>query len=561
MLDVAGDVARLAAGAAAWTRQAPEDRAALAIETARCVARAADAWITAALAIKQASGPGAQLALRAEETSTGPLATLRLLLISARAIADTARRGVPHLARPPRLIHPGGSVARIAVEVMPAMGPTGSLHDAAIFAGHQATVRCVDPGGLDAFLRSWREEAHHRPLSGGVALVLGAGNVTGLTPADCISQIFEHGRAVFLKLHPLHQSLASIMRDALGPLVSAGLLEIHAGGVELATAVMAEPAVRHVHLTGGIAAFDAIVWGGQDRHGSPSISQAITCELGNVTPWFILPGRYTSRALARQADMVAASMINNTSFNCIATKLVVTARSWNQREEFLGLVRGRLSRAKPRSSWYPGATAAWETITGEQAPSDGTLPWVFRTGMDLAGGQPFIEREWFVPVAAEISLAADSIEAYCVGVHDLLERLPGSLAASVTMPPDLASPDAARAELFIEHLPFGTVAVNTWSALSYAMASVPWGGYPGATLADPKSGIGFIHDPLCLPLVYNTILRGPLVSRLSPAWFPWHPHAATLARGLVDVYASMARGSRGVWPLLRMLPAVFSGRG
>jgi hypothetical protein len=560
MLDVTGEVARLAAGAAAWARELPAERAALAVQTARSVARAADAWTAAAVAIKEAGGPGADPAIVAEETATGPLATLRLLLLTARSLADCGGSGLPGLRRLPRLVHAGGDAARVAVEVLPAQGPGGSLHDAAIFAGHRATVRCVDPGGIDAFMRSWREEVARRPNSGGVALVLGAGNVTGLAPADCFSQIFEYGRAVFLKLHPLHAPMVPVFRDALEPLITAGILAVHAGGAEPVTAALAEPAIRHVHFTGGSAAFNAIVWGDRAHHGPPAITQTVTCELGNVTPWFIIPGRYAQRALARQADMVAASMLNNTSFNCIATKLVITARSWDQREAFLGLVQRRLAAARARTAWYPGATAAWETHTGKQAPADGTLPWMLRTGVDPAAEPQFVEREWFIPVAAEISLEADAIEAYCTRAHELLARLPGSLAASITVSDGLTAPDAARIELFIEHLPFGTVAVNTWSALAYAMGSVPWGGFPGATLADPKSGIGFVHDPLLLPLVHNTILRGPLAARLAPAWFPWHPHAQRLSRGLVDVYASIADGGRGLWPLVKMLPAVLSSR-
>lgn len=560
MLDVAGEVARLAAGAAAWARQLPEARAAIALQTARSVAAVADAWVEAAVGMKQAGGPDADPAIVAEETATGPLATLRLLLITVRSLADIGRTGVPGLARPPRLVHAGGDAARVAVEVLPGQGPGGSLHDAAIFAGHRATVRCVTPGGVEVFLRSWREEVARRTASGGVALVLGAGNVTGLAPADCLSQICEHGRAVFLKLHPLHAPLVPVFQKALEPLITAGLLAIHAGGVDVATAALAEPAVGHVHLTGGSAAYDAIVWGGRDRHGPPAIGQAITCELGNVTPWFVIPGRYPPKALARQADMVAASIINNTSFNCIATKLIVTARTWNQREEFLGLVRRRLAMARPRAAWYPGSARLWEAISEQSLPADGAMPWVLREGIDPRRQPQFVEREWFVPVAAEVSVEADSLEAYCTSVHDLVARLPGSLAASVTLPTDVSVHDAARAELLIEHLPFGIVAVNTWSALAYAMGSVPWGGYPGATLADPKSGIGFVHDPLLLPLVHNTILRGPLMPRLAPAWAPWHPHGKRLSRGLVDVYASIAHGGRGLWPLVKMLPAVLSSR-
>ena len=55
-----------------------------------------------------------------------------------------------------------------------------------------------------------------------------------------------------------------------------------------------------------------------------------------------MPGRYSTRHLRYQADLVAASIANNTSFNCIATKCLVTSRQWPQREPFLRLVAKRL---------------------------------------------------------------------------------------------------------------------------------------------------------------------------------------------------------------------------
>ncbi|MFO0946572.1 MAG: hypothetical protein U1D30_11575 [Planctomycetota bacterium] len=47
-------------------------------------------------------------------------------------------------------------------------------------------------------------------------------------------------------------------------------------------------------------------------------------------------------------------------------------------------------------------------------------------------------------------------------------------------------------------LRFGTVGINYWSALAYAMMSPPWGGFPGGTLEDPKSGIGWVHNTYML---------------------------------------------------------------
>ena len=552
-------LASLTAGARRHAARDPAARARLALACAERVADVADEWARTAVEVKH--GAGAALA---EETATGPLATLRLLLLTARALERIATGKLPQTSRPPRLSHaaPGGHprtadpASMIEVDVM----PVGALFDPMIFPGHHATVRCVNPGGLDAFDRSWRREIEERPRSGGVAVVLGAGNVTGLAAADVLCQIFEHGRAALLKLHPLHAPLEPVLTRALEPLCEAGLLAIVTGGAEIAQAAVAAPLVTHVHLTGGQGAFQTIVWGDRDPHAAgaePRLTKPITCELGNVTPWIIVPGRYTPAQLACQADTVAASIANNTSFNCIATKLVITCRAWPQRDEFLALIARRLVSLPARPAWYPGATTAWETIAGRPTPADGTLPWVFRTGLDLERDRAWVAREWFVPVAAETAVEADDIEAFCTLAGGLVHGLPGSLAASVTIPATLAARDRQRAELLVEHLEYGVVAVNGWSALAYALGSVPWGGFPGGTLASPESGIGRVHDPLLLPLVHNTILRTPLTVWPTPPWFPWHAGGLKLARGLLATNASIARGGRGLGPLVRMLPDVF----
>jgi acyl-CoA reductase-like NAD-dependent aldehyde dehydrogenase len=440
----------------------------------------------------------------------------------------------------------GGDASFIGVEVLPERW----IADRAMFGGHSGTVRCANPGDLASFERSWRQECRERPRQGGVAAVLGAGNVTGLAVADVVSQVFEHGRAAFVKLHPVHEPLLPVFRAALAPLVDAGLVALVAGGADVARAAIASPAVTHVHLTGGQAAFDAI---------AATLAKPITCELGGVTPWIVVPGRYTTAQLAGQADVVAGSILNNTSFNCIATKCVVTCRGWEQRAAFLELVSRRLAAMPPRPAWYPGAAAAWETVTESRLPADGTLPWVFRQGVDPDREPRWLEREWFVPVAAEVPLDAADIEGFCTRATALCRRLPGSLAASVTVPESLPKADAQRVERLVEHLEYGTVAVNTWSALGYAFASLPWGGFPGGTISAPRSGIGFVHDPLLLPLVHNSILRAPLLVRPAAPWLPWHRHGAAVTRGAVDVYAAIARGRAGLVSLVKLLPQVLTG--
>jgi hypothetical protein len=390
-------VGRLVDGAAAHALREPAARSALAIRTARSLASVAEAWAAVAVEIKHASTVGP--CGLAEEIATGPLATLRLLLVTARALADIGRGTLPTLAAPPRLSHPGsggpggagGPGSRIEIDLLPAFGPgsrsawlqSGSLHDRAIFGGHRATVRCTNPGGVEVFLRSWAEEIRERTREGGVALVLGAGNVTGLAPADCICQIFEHGRAVLLKLHPLHAPLESLLRQGLAPLIEERLLEIVVGGADLARSAIGSDRIGHVHLTGGAAAFEAI---------RPLVRSSLTCELGNVTPWIVVPGRYSPAQIAAQADMLAASIINNTSFNCIATKLVVTCRGWEQRDAFLDRIAARLAAAPARPAWYPGSSAGWSRATGMPEPADGRLPWMLRRDVDPVREPGWCER-------------------------------------------------------------------------------------------------------------------------------------------------------------------------
>ncbi len=276
---------RLADGGRLHASRTPAERASLALQTAQSVAAAADRWAEAARSMKLRLEPGSRgcsdpssppppAAVLAEEMATGPLATVRLLVLTARALADAERFGLPRLSARPRLANAsqGGLPDLVEVDVLPAAISSG-LHDRAIFRGFRGTVRCVSSGDTAAFARSWEREIQTRPTSGGVALVLGAGNVTGLAAGDAICQIFEYGRSVLLKLHPLHAVLEPVLREALGPLIAAGVLEIVSGGTDLAQAAVAAPLVTHVHLTGGEGAFDALVWGVPRENGPPTLSR------------------------------------------------------------------------------------------------------------------------------------------------------------------------------------------------------------------------------------------------------------------------------------------------
>jgi acyl-CoA reductase-like NAD-dependent aldehyde dehydrogenase len=564
--DIASECQQLSHAADRWRSVVPRERAELAMRTAQSIGSKSEAWVRAAVAMKSV-GPDGQDActdrlrsvLRAEECATGPIATLRLLFLTAQALQSIGKIGVPGTSVSPRMTHgqnqihesPFGSPSSfVAVDVLPVC----KLYDPTIFRGHRATVRCANTGSVETFMKLWQEECRPSPDAEGVAVVLGAGNVTGLAAADAVCQIFEHGRAVLLKLHPVQASLAPVLQAALSPLVEADLLRVVVGGAALVCDAISTQEVTAMHLTGGEETFRNVV----SSNKSKLRTKSITCELGNVTPWIIVPGNYSEKDLCFQADQIAASIANNSSFNCIATKVILTSRHWAQRQRFLDRIEQRLRSLPARPAWYPGAADLHHKATGDSV-QDGCLQPKLLRDVYRESHPHWFAREWFIPIAVETTMEGETIEDFCVAASRVVHDLPGNLAASVTRPDRMATHDESRVELLIEHLRYGVVAVNAWSALAYAVANIPWGGFPGGTIEAPESGLGYVHNPYFLPLVQNSILRAPLRVWPTPPWFPWHSKGGQLAGGVAEMYSAIAAGKSGLWNLVGMLPDVIRG--
>ena len=146
-----------------------------------------------------------------------------------------------------------------------------------------------------------------------------------------------------------------------------------------------------IHLTGSARTYDAIVWG-SDRNAHPArkaegrraLSKPVTAELGCVTPVLVVPGRWSSADLEFQARHVAAMVTQNAGFNCNAAQVVVLARGWAQREEFVDRLKAALARIPPRRAYYPGAQErhrgfeAGRTSTAQRPP--GQPRWTVREG-------------------------------------------------------------------------------------------------------------------------------------------------------------------------------------
>ena len=110
--DIASECQQLSHAADRWRSVVPRERAELAMRTAQSIGSKSEAWVRAAVAMKSV-GPDGQDActdrlrsvLRAEECATGPIATLRLLFLTAQALQSIGKIGVPGTSVSPRMTH------------------------------------------------------------------------------------------------------------------------------------------------------------------------------------------------------------------------------------------------------------------------------------------------------------------------------------------------------------------------------------------------------------------------------------------------------------------------
>ncbi len=117
------------------------------------------------------------------------------------------------------------------------------------------------------------------------------------------------------------------------------------------------------------------------------------------------------------------------------------------------------------------------------------------------------------------------------------DRVFGTLCTSLTVPEDFQKRQKKNLSQAISQLRYGTVCINQWSGLSYALISTPWGAWPGSTIQNPESGIGNVHNTYLLDGVEKTILYGPLITFPKPVWFPSHRRSEKVASSLVELYS------------------------
>jgi len=521
----------LGEGAVSLKEMAIPRRLELIYQCIEAVGQVAREWVEAACDAKRIDKNSLA---RVEEVTAGPLATIRFLQLFGQTLKDVQSNGSPRI--------PGVVVKRHGQCRVPVF-PTRQMYDALLFRP-MAAETWLDPAvDANAIHRESLARCCGKKSVPEVVVVLGAGNVSSIPATDALSKIFGESCAVALKLNPVNAYLGSFFESAFKPLVDANLFRLSSGGMETGQHLIQHPATNGVHITGSINSHDNIVWGVDSQReqrrqtNQPILQKSITSELGNVSPWAIVPGQYTRAELWAQAQTIASSITNNVSFNCIATKLIVTCRNWPQRQEFLGMIEEIMSGVPRRFAYYPGAAERFERFSDIPATDPERLPWTLLRDIDPVAAPHLLQDESFTCVCAELAIEADSESDFMFKATELMnEQVWGTLAATFTLTSATEKRYAAELDECLRKLRYGTIGINQWPALSFALMSPPWGGHPSSNLQNAQSGIGFVHNTYLLDRPEKTILRAPLKMMPKPIWYTSHRHPEQVAWDMLHMY-------------------------
>lgn len=484
-------------------------------------------WVEAAV---EAKGLSAGTPGEGEEWIAGPIPLMRHLTLLARSLRDIEQHGLPVLPGKPYR-RPDG---RVVAPVFPTDG-----WDRLVFRGFSGEI-WMEPGVSVEDLSASRASFYRGPARGGkVALVLGAGNVSSIGPMDALHRLFFDGQVVLLKMNPVNSYLGPVIVEALEAFHDRGFFRVVYGGAAEGEYTCTHDLVDEIHITGSDKTHDAIVYGvgseGAERKAQrrPRNTKPITSELGNVSGMIVVPGAWSRSDVEFQGLNLASSLTNNAGFNCNATRVIIQHREWSQRGQLLDAIERGLAQAPQREPYYPGALDRYAAFV-ERHPEaiqvgrtgSGKLPWTLVPGVDPEQVDDIcFTTEAFCGVTSETTIPARSVVEYIDRAVDFVnDTLWGTLNAGIIVhPASLRDPEVAEAvDRAIRNLRVGSVGVNHWPALSYALVSTTWGAFPGHEPHDIRSGRGTVHNTYFLERPQKSVVRGPFRVRPKPAWFCNH---------------------------------------
>lgn len=508
----------------AWAAVPPSERVGILGRLLDDFWAVSERWVAASLEAKGIA-PGSPAS--AEEWIAGPYLVLRNLRLLREALADIAARGAPHI--------PGPVWTRPDQRAVAGVFPA-SVWDRALFAGVTGEI-WMQPGVTAEAVPETQAWAYRAQASSGkTCLVLGAGNVSSIGPMDALYRLFVENHAVVYKAHPVNAYLGPLLAEAFRSLVERDALRIVYGGAAEGSYLCAHQDVDEIHVTGSDKTYEAIVFGpgaeGERRRTErrPLLGKRVSAELGNVSPVIVVPGPWSAGDYRYHAANLVSMLTNNAGFNCNATRVIVTDASWPGRQRLMDEIRALLARVPTRKAYYPGAAAraAEFAVSHSEAErfgavADGVLPWTLVSGLTARrSADPCYTTEAFCGLFAETGLESSGVAEFLPRAVEFCNQvLWGTLNATILVHPRSVAEPAAHAALeqAIADLRYGSISINHWAAIAYALGVTTWGAFPGHPPEDIQSGTGIVHNTLMFSRAEKSVVRAPFRVWPTPPWF------------------------------------------
>ena len=182
------------------------------------------------------------------------------------------------------------------------------------------------------------------------------------------------------------------------------------------------------------------------------------------------------------------------------------------------------------------------------------MPWTIIRDVDATNTEEIcLNVEAFCALTSETALEADSPADFVRRAVDFCNDVVwGTLSMTLLCDPrTMKDPDTGPAiEQAVADLRYGSIGLNLWHAMSYALASTTWGAYPGHPVTDIQSGCGVVGNAYLFARPQKSVVRGPFVAKPAPAWFATNRNAGAVMRKLLafegaPVVVEVA-GTRGV---------------
>ena len=456
-----------------------------------------------------------------------PYSVVRFLHALQRSLKNIAKDERPKIPGPIKTLANGQIIAKVLPQ---------DFYDKLFWSGMTIDVWMKEGVNANNLPESQAKSYFEKTNQGKVALVLGAGNVTGIPPIDALGKLFVENQVVILKLNPINAYIGPFLEKGFGALIEPGFLRIAYGGSEEGAYLCNHSLVDEIYMTGSVKTFESIVFGpgseGTKRKESHKrlLKKPIAAELGGIAPLIIVPGPWSESDIVYQAESIVALIAENGGVICHIPRIMIQHASWSLKNQLLEQIRKVLAKGPLPGSFYPGTKERHQLFikTHPEAElfrvqNENQPPWMLIAGLNPADTDDIcFKMESFFGFLGETEIEAPDTASYIDRAVEFANaHLWGTLGAIIFVHPASLKEDgvADSVDRAIRDLRYGMIALNYSVGPIFMSGASPWGPFPESDIFDIQSGCGFGHNALMLSQVQKMVLRAPFRSRTKPIGF------------------------------------------